>query len=98
MADEIALNRDVSRGVRAEALLRDELLVEAFEALPKAYFEGWRASPARDTDGRERLWQAAQIVGLVKRHLETIIANGSLARRELDEIARLGEKRGLFGR
>jgi hypothetical protein len=98
LADESALVRAMTRAARAKALLADELLAEAFEALPKAYFDGWRNSPPRDTDGRERLWQAAQIVGLVKHHLEAIVADGSLAKRELDDIARLGERRGFFGR
>ena len=98
MADETALVRDMARGDRARALLESELLAEAFEALPKAYFDGWRNSPPRDTDGREKLWQAAQIVGLVRNHLEAVMANGGLAKRELDEIARVGERRGLFGR
>ncbi len=98
MADETALVRAMSRGERARALLESELLAEAFEALPKAYFDGWRNSPPRDTEGREKLWQAAQIVGLVKNHLEAVMANGGLAKRELDDIARVGERRGLFGR
>ena len=34
--------------------------------------------PARDVDGRERLWQAVNIVGKVKDHLTTILNNGKL--------------------
>jgi hypothetical protein len=98
LAEETTLVRAMARGERARALLENELLAEPFVALPKAYFDGWRNSPPRDTEGRESLWQAAQIVGLVRNHLEAVIANGGLAKRELDEIARLGERRSLFGR
>jgi hypothetical protein len=89
MTDEIALTADAARGLRAERLLADELLDDAFSALEADYVAAWKATAARDTDGRERLWQALQVVGLVRSHLAAIVAGGRLAQRQLDDVARL---------
>lgn len=91
------LHADAARGARAERLLSDELIKEAFSSLSAAYTEAWRDTNYRDTDGRERLWQALQIVGKVKSHLEAVANNGKLAQRELDEIQRMGERKKIFG-
>ncbi len=87
MSDESKLNAEAARGARAEILLRNELLQEAFTVLEARYVEEWRVTQFRDTDARERLWQAVNILRKVKDHLGATIANGKLAQRELDDIA-----------
>jgi hypothetical protein len=72
-------------------------LVEAFEALRTSYLVAWETTAARDTDARERLWQAVQIVGKVRAHLKAIVDNGKIAEKELQDIERLGERKKLFG-
>ena len=90
--DDIALNKAIERAARAEALQRDELLGEALETLDRDYVKAWRATHARDTDARERLWQAVQVVAKVRDHLAHVIAGGRLAQRELDDIAAKAER------
>lgn len=97
MSDAIALTADAARGARAERLLADELLQEAFSELEAAYTQAWRDSLVRETEARERLWQAVQIVGKVKAHLEGIAQDGKIAQANLDEIERLGERKKIFG-
>ena len=97
MADESTLHRDVQRGQRAELLRNDPLVQEAFAALETAYTEAWRNSKALDSAGREKLWQAVQIVGLVQAHFGKVLNDGAVARRDLDDLAKLGERRKLFG-
>src|SRR5262252_4603357 len=46
---EYKLHESISRGTRAEALLQNDLLQEAFVRLEQDYVEAWRVSPARDT-------------------------------------------------
>lgn len=82
------LEQAVARGHRAQALLSDELLVSAFEGLRADYLKFWEATTARDTDARERLWQAVQILGKVRTHLENVVANGTLAEHEVRALAR----------
>jgi hypothetical protein len=94
VTDEIKLNADLARRSRAEALLQDELLQEAFLRLEGRYIEEWRVSQFRDTDARERLWQAVNILGKIRDHLAKIVRDGKLAQREIDQLA---QKRKRFG-
>lgn len=94
--DEDKLSDAISRGARAERLVNDPLLQEAFDALERDYVRGWRDTGARDTDARERLWQALHIIAKVRAHLTAAVNNGKLAQRELDAFAREGRKR-FFG-
>jgi hypothetical protein len=80
------LQTAIGRGARAQELLRSELLQEVFAKLDAEYVAAWRRTLARDSDARERLWQATQIVGKVKDHLAIIANDGKLAQRELDEL------------
>jgi hypothetical protein len=93
-AGEVKLNADLARRARAEALLQDEILQEAFVRLEDRYIEEWRVSQFRDTDARERLWQAVNILRKVKDHLAKIVSDGKLAQREIDQLA---QKRKRFG-
>jgi hypothetical protein len=83
-ADKLAAA--IGRGARARELLGNELLQHAFARLEADYISAWRQTPARDTDARERLWQAVNIVGKVRDHLVTIVNDGKLAQRELDDL------------
>jgi len=93
-AGEHKLNADMARRARVEALLQDDLLQEAFARLEERYIEEWRVSQFRDTDARERLWQAVNILRKVRDHLAKIVRDGKLAQREIDQLA---EKRKRFG-
>lgn len=90
MTDEHALHRDIDRAGRAKTLLEDALLIEAFDRIEADYIKGWRDSTARDTDARERLWQAVQVIGKVREHLKVLVRGGTLARAELDQIRARG--------
>jgi hypothetical protein len=87
MTDEFALTKAAERGARAQRLLEDDLLVEAFETLDRDYSRAWRATAARDTDARERLWQAVQVVAKVRDHLIRVVNGGKLAQRQINELA-----------
>jgi len=97
MTDEANLNETATRGSRAAELLDNELLAEAFTALEAGYISAWRATGIDDVTGREKLFLAINIVGKVRDHLGTVVANGKLAEAELRELARAGERRKRFG-
>jgi hypothetical protein len=92
MADEIALTRAAERGARAQSLLGDELLNGSLRDREEGYIRAWRETAARDTDARERLWQAVQVVGKVRDHLGSVVAGGKLAQRELNDLAQLRQR------
>lgn len=97
MADENRLDQAAANAVRAQELLDNELLGEAFSALEDNYTSAWRASTIDDVSGREKLFLAINIVGKVQDHLAAVVANGKLARAELKELAQTAERRKRFG-
>jgi hypothetical protein len=92
---EDKLNSALARAARAQALLEDELLAEAFAALETRYVDEWRATQFRDTDARERLWQAVNVLRKVKDHLGRILADGRLAQREIEALAQRKKRFGI---
>jgi hypothetical protein len=87
MTDEIKLLKATADAARAETLMRDELLTDALMTLEDGYIGAWRNTLARDTDARERLWQAVQVVGKIRDHLIKVMSNGKLAQAELNMLA-----------
>jgi hypothetical protein len=91
------MNEDrVGQQMRDGARAEQELLLtgDAFQTLKAEYIKAWEATPLRDNDGRERLWQAVQIVGKVESHLRQTVANGRVAQKDMDRL-RTG-KTGIF--
>ncbi|MGJ4946439.1 hypothetical protein ACQR1W_38190 [Bradyrhizobium sp. HKCCYLS1011] len=97
MADEWELQQTAAKAVRAQALLEDELLSEAFSALEASYTSAWRRTIIDDVAGREKLFLAINVVGKVRDHLSGVVANGKLAQAELKELAELAERKKRFG-
>ena len=87
MADESKLNKAKERGAQAEALLRNELLTEAFKMLEGEYIAAWGSTHPHESEARENLWRATQILGDVRRHLIKVVNDGKLAQRELADLA-----------
>jgi len=97
MVDESVLDRDAAKAARAKALLDDELILEAFDKLETNYVAAWRGTAIDDMAGREKLFLAINIVGKVRDHLASVVANGKLAQAELKELAQAAERRRRFG-
>ncbi len=89
------LEEKVSRGNRAQRLLDDEMLTEAFAKLEHEYVAQWRNTEFRDQDARERLWWAARVVAKVREHLLIVAKNGQIAEREMRMLT--GKKRTILG-
>ncbi|HZS83833.1 MAG TPA: hypothetical protein VFA50_13240 [Stellaceae bacterium] len=79
---------EVERGRRAAAILGDPLVAEAFAALERECVEEWRRAPARDVEGRERLWLMLKLTERLRRHFESLVQNGRLAAERLAERER----------
>jgi hypothetical protein len=92
MTDEIALQRAAAKAARAQGLLDDELLVEAFTSLESAYTRAWRETMIDDVTGREKLFLAINVIGKVRHHLTVIVNNGKLAAAELRQLAETAER------
>jgi hypothetical protein len=98
MTDEHKLHRDTVRASNAQALLNNELLTESLMVLETEYIKKWRhGTKALDVEAREKLWQAVQIVGLVRDHLTKVLSDGKLAQAEINELAEKEKRRKIFG-
>jgi hypothetical protein len=58
--DERKVRDKQARAERAEALLRNELLNEAFDYLDEQFTAAWKNSDVKDTDNRERVYFLSQ--------------------------------------
>ena len=74
---------EVARGKAAEALLRNELLIDAFEKLDLTYTAAWKATAPDQTQERERLFALTTALRDVRGHIAQIAVTGELARRQL---------------
>ena len=97
MSDELKLGEAAAKALRAQDLLDNELLTEAFKGLEDNYTAAWRATTIDDVGTREKLFLAINIVGKVRDHLTAIVTNGKLAQAELKELAQTAERRKRFG-
>jgi hypothetical protein len=95
--NEAQLGEAAAKALRAQDLLDNELLSEAFKELEDSYASAWRATGIEDVAAREKLFIAINIVGKVRDHLTSIVTNGKLAQAELKELARTAERRKRFG-
>jgi hypothetical protein len=97
MSDESKLDQAAAKAVRAQQLLDNELLTEAFKGLEDSYTAAWRATTIDDAGAREKLFLAINIVGKVRDHLTAVVTNGKLAQAELKALAEVAERRKRFG-
>ncbi len=86
--DEIKLGIALDRGHHAEQLLNNSLLQDAFSYLETEYLKAWRSTKVRETDSRERLWQAIQILGIIQEHLKHHVTNGRIAAEDLRRLSK----------
>jgi hypothetical protein len=97
MSDESGLDHAVTKALRAQELLDNELLTETFKTLEENYASAWRSTVIDDVAGREKLFLAVNVVGKVRDHLNAVVANGKLAQAELKELTQIAERRRRFG-
>ncbi len=77
------LEQRIYSGDRAKEVLENEAFIAAFEAIENEVIEQWKNSPARDEEGREKLWQYRMLLQKVRTHITSTMETGKLARLEL---------------
>ena len=91
--DEIKLGKAQHRGVRAAELLNNSLLQEAFKDIEAEWLKAWRSTKARDTDARERFWQAIQCLGILQESLKQHVINGRIAAEDLRRLSEESQRK-----
>jgi hypothetical protein len=63
---------------RAQALVNDELLTEAFDTLRTELMARWENSGSDENQARESIWLGLQLLSRVRLHLLSIIETGEM--------------------
>lgn len=85
VVDEIKEGKILDRGIRAEKLVKDPLLIESFELVKQQLMLKWQQSPVRDKDGREYLYLMIKAANDARGYLEQAIRDGKVVVHSRDE-------------
>jgi hypothetical protein len=80
------LQKEVTQSNKAKQLLENDLLKNAFIKLKDLYTQSLFNTGAKETEAREKLWLAYQVVGKVEQHLAEIVDTGKLANKQLEDF------------
>ena len=80
------LQQEVSKSNTARQLLDNPLFKEALDELKKLYAESLFYTGAQETETREKLWLAYNVVGKVEQHIKEILDTGKLAKKQLEDF------------
>ena len=84
-------------GDRAKEVIENEVFIDAFTQIQNEVIEQWTNSPARDAEGRERLWTYLQMLKRLQAQLQQTMESGQLARIDLEHKRTLVDRaRGMF--
>jgi hypothetical protein len=86
MTDEFSLRRATDDMAKADALLRNETLIKTLDGLKASYTAAWKATEARDTQGREICWSMLKAAEGFEDDLRRAITDGKIALHELAAI------------
>lgn len=84
--EQAKLQQEVSQSNKASELLNDPLLKESFDKLKNLYSTSLLNTGANETETREKLWLAFNIVGKVEQNLQEILDTGKLASKQLEDF------------
>ena len=79
------LQKELSQANKAKQLFENPLLKESFDKLRTLYSESLFNTGATETDAREKLWLAYNVVNKVEQNLLEMIDTGKLAAKQLED-------------
>ena len=82
----VKLQKEVSQANKAKQLFENPLLKESFDKLKKLYANSLFNTGAKETEAREKLWLAYNVVGKVEQNLLEMIDTGKLANKQLEDF------------
>ena len=80
------LTKQISQGTKAQLILDEPLMKEAISYLKTRYKEEIFNTSYKDHEQRQVLWMAYNMVEKIKGHLESVMNEGKLASKELDQL------------
>lgn len=88
----MSITAEIDRGRQAEELAAHPLFREAVDGLRDQLMREWVESPARDTEGREKLWLAQSLLRRIEAHLKSTMETGRMARMQLEQERSLARR------
>ncbi len=79
-------------GDQARQVLENEAFTAAFADTRQEIIDQWKNAPARDQEGREKLWQLLKLTDRLEAHLRTSMETGTMAKLDLKHRQSLLEK------
>lgn len=76
----------IDRANNADALLRNEILQDAFVYLDTQFTEAWKQTPVQDKEARENLYLLSQNLSAIKNYIYRVVEDGKLAQSALDGL------------
>ena len=86
------LEQRLYNGDRAREILENEVFTQVFDDIETEILTQWKSSPARDLEGREKLWQLLSLLNKLKSTLTTTLDTGKLAKLELEHKRSLAQR------
>ena len=80
------LSQEIRRSDKAKQILENPIFNESLTELKKLYTESLFNTGAKETETREKLWLAYNVVGKVEQNLLEIIDTGKLASKQLEDF------------
>ena len=91
------LDEKIARGNEARAILANPVFQDSLQRMKQEIVEKWSACPARDTEGREWLWQHYQVALKFEETLTEVLNTGKVALQE-KELSLADKVRGFTRR
>lgn len=76
------LEQEIARSREAEQIVNTPIFAESMAKMKKDIIDKWAACPARDTAGREWLWQHYQVALKFEESFIEVLNTGKLALKE----------------
>lgn len=94
----MTLEQRIYNADRAREVLENEAYQQVFADTKQEITTQWQTSPARDLEGREKLWLMLSLLSKLETMLQASLDSGKLARAELEHQKTLLERaKGLVG-
>lgn len=95
----MTLEQRIYHADRAREVLENEAYQQVFADAKQEITDQWTKSPARDQEGREKLWLMLSLLNKLETMLQSSLDSGKLARAELKHQKTLAERaKALVGR
>mgnify|MGYP003624413710 FL=1 len=84
--EQAKLQQEISQSNKAKELLDNTLFKESLDNLKKIYTSSLFKTGATETEAREKLWLAYNVIEKVEQHIIEMFETGKLATKQLEDF------------